>query len=123
MAVLSAWVFAALALVVAAFQLALAVGAPWGHLTNGGRWPGRLPMAMRLAAVAFAALWLGLAWYVLAQGGAVAGPKGPMWPVIGLCGVTMVLNLITPSRAERLIWGPVTVAMVLSVILVTFAAE
>lgn len=34
-----------------AFQLALALGAPWGEYAMGGRYPGRFPPGLRLAAV------------------------------------------------------------------------
>lgn len=35
---------------VAIFQLALVLGAPWGELTLGGRWRGRLPLKIRFIA-------------------------------------------------------------------------
>lgn len=41
-----------MSLVVIAFHVAMICGAPWGHLTMGGRWPGALPPAAR---------WLSLA--------------------------------------------------------------
>ena len=41
---LAALVFGLLSLVVAAFQLALVLGAPWGEFTFGGRWRGALPV-------------------------------------------------------------------------------
>ena len=47
----AAWVFAALTAVVMLFQLALAVGAPWGEFAMGGAFPGVYPPAMRIAAL------------------------------------------------------------------------
>ena len=35
------------------------------------------------------------------------------WIVVGLLALGVVLNLITPSGMERLIWAPVTILMFL----------
>lgn len=40
--IISAYIFSAL-IVVAAFQLALALGAPWGEMAMGGKFTGRFP--------------------------------------------------------------------------------
>ena len=58
---LAALVFAAPAIGVIAFQLALAFGAPWGSYAMGGAFPGRMPPRMRVAAV------VGLAVFVLLE--------------------------------------------------------
>lgn len=112
MAVIAAILFSVLALIIAAFQLALAAGAPWGHLANGGRWPGRLPGGMRILSVLFALIWIALVVLVLNHTGIWSlGITPPLWPALALCVVTTVLNLITPSRPERRLWGPVTLVM------------
>lgn len=94
------------------FQLCLIAGAPWGRLTQGGRHDGALPASGRIAA--------GLSILLLAgMGGAIASAAGlfPGWPgwtgwvAIGVHGLSTVLNWITPSRAERNLWGPVTTLM------------
>jgi len=59
------------------FQLALALGAPWGAMAMGGKFPVRLPSTMRIAALAQA--------------------------------VSAILNMITPSKRERMLWAPVSV--------------
>ena len=53
---ISAHAFTALTGVVIAFQLALVAGAPWGHLTQGGRVEGPLPIGARAVALASAVL-------------------------------------------------------------------
>ena len=74
MVVVAAGIFLTLTAIVAVFQLALAAGMPWGHLTWGGRFPGRLPAGMRAAAVLSAALLVGFATVVCARAG-VAFPE------------------------------------------------
>jgi len=112
----AAFLFGALAAVVAAFHAALALGAPWGKLTWGGKYPGRLPASMRAAAVFSMALLLGFALIVAVRAG-VAWPewhgasKYLVWGVVGYCGLGVIANAITPSRWERILWLPVVVAM------------
>ncbi|HPG60965.1 MAG TPA: hypothetical protein PK586_03090 [Casimicrobium sp.] len=58
---IAALLFVAASCVVGVFQIALALGAPWGELTLGGRWRGSLPLAVRLIpllSVALLALFL-----------------------------------------------------------------
>lgn len=115
---LFATAYAALATLPLAMQLALAVGAPLGRYTVGGRFPGRLPRAWRALALVQAALLLAMAAVVLARAGliGIALPGWTIWPVLGLTLLTTLGNLATPSRPERMLWGPVTVAMSLCLI-------
>jgi hypothetical protein len=113
---LAAWIFAALIAVVALFQLALALGAPWGGLAMGGAFPGTYPPAMRVAALIQIAILGSVALVVLARAGLVLPTWGRpsrwlVWVVVGLLGVGVVLNLITPSPLERLLWGPVAAVL------------
>jgi len=117
-AALAARVFAGLTGVVILFQLALAAGAPWGSYAMGGAFPGTYPPAMRVAALAQVAILGGVALIVLARAGLVlAGwrraSRWMAWAVVGLLAVGVVLNLITPSGMERLIWAPVAVVLFL----------
>lgn len=48
---MAALVFAVAAGGVVAFQIAIALGAPWGEYAMGGATPGRFPPPMRVAAV------------------------------------------------------------------------
>ena len=43
-----AYLFFALSVFIAAFQLALAFGAPLGEFTLGGKYPGKLPPKIRV---------------------------------------------------------------------------
>lgn len=110
--------YAGLAALPTAMQLALAAGAPLGRFTVGGRFPGRLPGPWRALALVQAGMLVGLAGVVLGQAGLI-GPVLPgwaIWPVLGLTLLTTLANLATPSRPERLLWGPVTVVMSLCLI-------
>lgn len=101
----------------ACFQLALAAGAPWGHLAMGGQFPGVLPPAYRWAVAVQAAMLVGMGWIVWrsAMGLHATRPaRGWMWGVVLYCVVAAVLNLATPSVPERRLWGPITVLMTLS---------
>ncbi len=94
------------------FQVCLIAGAPWGRLTQGGRYVGVLPPSGRVAA--------GLSILILAcmaAGIASAAGMAPHWPMwtayvaLGLHVVSTIVNWITPSRAERRLWGPVNTVM------------
>ena len=116
---IAAWIFAGLTGVVVLFQLALALGAPWGSYAMGGAFPGTYPPAMRVAAVVQIAILAGVALVVLARAGLVLPrwrrtSRWLAWGVVGLLGVGVVLNLITPSGLERLIWAPVAVLLFLT---------
>jgi hypothetical protein len=111
-AVFAARLFGLLALVVVLFQLALAAGAPWGALTMGGAFPGRLPAAMRVAAVAQALLLLLLAAIVAARAGLMlprwrTTSRTLVWGVVAVLLLGALLNAMTPSPWERLLWLPV----------------
>jgi hypothetical protein len=111
-AAFAARLFGLLAFVVVLFQLALAAGAPWGALAMGGAFPGRLPAAMRIAAVAQALLLLLLAAIVAARAGLVlprwrVASRKLIWGVAAFLLLGALLNAITPSPWERLLWLPV----------------
>ncbi len=51
------------------FQVALALGAPWGEYAMGGAFPGRFPLRLRVAAAVQAVVLIALAVVVLAFAG------------------------------------------------------
>ena len=103
-------------------QLALVLGAPWGSITLGGRWPGVLPPRMRLAALSQAAILIALAVTALDHGGLlrIGLPPSAIWVTVAVTFVSAVLNNITPSRTERRLWGPVTILMALAALTLAF---
>lgn len=120
MITLAALVHAALSLVVVGFHLALIAGAPLGHLTMGGRWPGRLPVAGRIAAGLSALVMLAMTAVVLDRAGLLALGLPPLagHGVAGFLGLSVALHLATPSAPERRLWLPVILAMAAMVALV-----
>ena len=109
--------FVSLLAVVVLFQLALFLGAPWGHLAMGGRFPGKFPTRMRVAALVQGLLLSLLGVIVLVRAG-MAFPdyyetsKVAIWIVVLILSLSLVMNLLTPSKWERIIWAPVVAALV-----------
>ncbi|MRS12242.1 MAG: hypothetical protein EG823_04120 [Actinobacteria bacterium] len=124
----AALVFAVTTGVVVAFQLALALGAPWGAYAMGGSFPGVFPTPMRVAAVLQAAILVVLALVVLSRAG-VALPQWArpsvwaVWVVVAFSALSLVLNLITPSGGERAIWAPVAAILLGSCVTVATGAR
>ena len=112
----AARIYLALTIVVVAFQLALATGAPWGELTMGGAVRGPLPPAMRAAAVGSAVLLLAFGAVVAARA-ELALPRWRhvsrrlVWVVVAYTWIGVVLNAITPSARERMLWLPVALGL------------
>ena len=112
----AALVFSVLVAIVVLFQLALAASAPWGHLAMGGRHPGRFPPSLRVGAVIQSGLLGLLALVVLGHAGfdvpLVAGwPAWTRWIPVVVSALSLLMNLATPSKAERRLWGPVAAVM------------
>lgn len=75
---------------------------------------GALPPLRRLAAAASGVLLAAMAVAILAAAG--LGPDWPRWTgwgAVAVSGLAAGLNLVTPSEAERRLWGPFTVIMAL----------
>lgn len=120
---IAAQLFITLITITILFQLALALGMPWGHLAMGGRYPGQFPPAMRVAAVVQILILAALGVIVAIRAGLVFPTWFPLstrliWVVVAFCGVSTVLNLITPSKWERIIWAPVNILLLISVLII-----
>ena len=116
----AAWVYAWLTAVICSFHLAMAAGAPWGHLTMGGQWAGVLPNAMRVVAGFNAVLLAGLAAIVLARAGILRFwvPGWAAWFVVGFLVLSVGVHIITPSAAERNLWLPIILVMLVCAVVV-----
>jgi hypothetical protein len=84
----------------------------------GGAFPGVMPPPMRIAAIVQVGVLVAVALVVASRAGSPC-PDGGGRPrpltvaIVGLLGVGVVLNLITPSPMERLIWAPVATVLFL----------
>jgi hypothetical protein len=113
---LAATIFGILITVVVLFQLALAAGMPWGHLAMGGRYPGVFPPAMRIAALVQIGVLALLVLIVLTRAQMIfpawyAVSEKAIWVVAAVSAISLVLNVMTPSKWERILWSPVALLM------------
>lgn len=100
-----------------AFQLALALGAPFGAAAWGGRNPGVLPRSLRIAsAVVGLVIYPILAAVILAAAGLIddawlpLDPTVAMWILTGFFAIGAVVNAISRSPPER-VWAPVSAVL------------
>ena len=113
-----AYLYCALILLVIAFQFGLMLGAPWGEMAMGGKYPGKFPPAMRAAAsiqIFILALFAGV---VLSRAGLMFAnysqlSQWAIWIVVVFSLIGAIMNIITPSKKERLLWAPVAIGLFL----------
>ena len=102
----------------AAFQAALAVGAPLGAHVLGGRQAGRLPVRLRVFSGIAAVILVAAALVVLARGGVIGWPAGlagvlvpATWVIAGFMALNTLGNLASRSRLERTMLAAVTAVL------------
>ncbi len=123
---LAALAYLAGTLLVVGFQIALALGAPWGAYAMGGRFPGRFPPSLRLLALVQAVV-LGLLGLVVASAAGLAGLRLSaelqwlMWLVVALAALSLAMNAASRSPGERRLWVPVASVMLASSLVVALA--
>jgi hypothetical protein len=112
----AAMLYMILAAAVVLFQLALAAGAPWGAYAMAGAFPGRLPASLRVGAALQAVMISAAAVVILARANVVYLRWSRLvhrltWVIVTVMGVSLVLNVMTPSTGERAIWAPVALML------------
>ena len=113
--IIAALIQATISLGVAAFQLSLAAGAPWGEYAMGGQNLGALPTRLRIASAVSAILMLAQCGHYLAQAGIFTpllppGLNGAAnWFWFAFTAIGLVLNSVTRSKKERNLWVPVLI--------------
>jgi hypothetical protein len=126
-ALVAAIVFVTGTAAAAGFQLALALGAPWGGYAMGGVFQGKYPPLMRVAAVGQAGLLVLMALIVLSRAGLVVpdweASSWLVWAVVAFSAVACVLNLLTPNINERRIWAPIAGLMLICSLAVGLTAD
>ncbi len=113
-AVLAAGLF----LLLSAFQVAIAAGAPLGDHVLGGRHPGTLPPRLRMLSAIVAGLLAGFALVILGRAGviglpgAITGVLAPAaWAISAFLVVNTVANLASKSRFERTAFATTTAVL------------
>ena len=114
----AALLYAFMTIIVILFQCALALGAPWGSLAMGGKFPGKYPIKMRIACLPLIAFLISWAVLMAMRAGLLETEASRtlnilVWIVVALNASGAIMNLITPSKWERRIWGPVALLMLL----------
>jgi hypothetical protein len=124
LATISSGFLVATTLIVALFQVALALGAPWGVYAYGGARTGKLPVGFRVNSVVAAAVMVAISGHYLAQLGVFtplldqAGNSVVNWVLVGFTGLAAIANNITRSKLERAAWGVPTILMFIAALFV-----
>lgn len=125
---LAAIVFCFVAGCVVAFQLALALGAPWGAYAMGGAFPARFPPVLRFLAVVQAVV-IGLLALVIASAAGLAAPAlvetmpSLPWVVVAFSAISLGLNALSRSAGERRLWVPVAFVMLVTSLIVALSGN
>jgi hypothetical protein len=108
-------------LAIAAVQVAMAAGAPWGGIAWGGREVGILGGDPRVASAVAAIILAWMALVMLARGGVIRA-EGPVpsrhlgvenWAIAGLMAIDTAGNLASGNLFEQLVVAPMTAALTL----------
>ncbi|WP_339817333.1 hypothetical protein MKZ15_18625 [Paenibacillus sp. FSL R7-0216] len=116
-------IFSSLTSIVILFQIALALGAPWGRFAMGGKYPGRFPIYMRVIALFQAVVLAFLGLIVLSRSELAVNQwyefsLSAVWFVVAFSVLSSIMNLISRSKGERAIWAPVAIVMVITSLIV-----
>ncbi|MFW5785495.1 MAG: hypothetical protein ACOCW1_04845 [Chitinispirillaceae bacterium] len=103
-----------MSIAVAIFQIVLAFGAPLGEFTLGGKYPGKLPVKLRIAAVLQILILLIFTIIVISKSGIAfdflySTAEIGIWVVFAFFIVGSFLNLSSPSKKEKNVMGPLNV--------------
>ena len=114
--------------IVAAFQVGLAFGAPWGDHAYGGRAQttgGVLPPRYRVMSAVAVPILLLASWIVLAKVELVSTDAGwvdwAVWVVFGYLVLNTAGNLASSSKVERYLTGSVTIVTAAATLVVALS--
>lgn len=116
-------VYTVITLIVVIFQICLFFGAPWGQMTMGGKYSGKLPIKFRIFALIQSLLLLFVCLSIIEKVRLTDFLSDfvtdkTVWLAVIIGFVSMVLNTITPSKAERRLWAPVAIIMFASSLII-----
>ncbi|KAI8894519.1 hypothetical protein BC833DRAFT_623879 [Globomyces pollinis-pini] len=109
--------------IVCLFHLALTFGAPWGSVAMGGKYPGVLPMKIRLAILVNQVIYIFFGIVILSRAelilpGFLPASRIIIWIINAFLLLGLFMNMITPSKWERIIWVPILLIMNISCLLI-----
>ncbi len=113
---------------IAAFQAALALGAPLGHAGWGGQ-HARLSSRLRIASAVAAVIWILATLIVLGRAGFEVSPlpdvaeRWGTWILVGLLPVGALMNIASSSPWERYLWAPLALILALLTLVVALNAS
>lgn len=111
-------------LAIAAFQAALALGAPLGYAAWGGTHT-HLPVKLRIASAFAVGIWVLAALIILGRAGFQVSPlpsafaRWGTWILVGVNFLGALMNFASHSNWERFLWAPV--ALILAVLCLVVA--
>lgn len=116
MAVIAAAVATVILAALAALQVCVAAGAPWGRFVWGGRHR-ILPRRLRIGSAASVLLYAVFAGVLLARAGVLPGDSSPVvgvaaWVLFGYFALGVAMNLASRSPVER--WTMTPTCLVLA---------
>jgi hypothetical protein len=103
-------------IVLAAFQAALALGAPLGRAAWGGAYS-QLPPGLRIASALDVAFWILATGVILRRGGfrvpriSPAIARWGTWALVVVLTLSALMNFASSSPWERYLWGPLALIM------------
>lgn len=112
----AAYVFTGLLALAAVFQLALALGAPWGAFAYGGQKKGTLPTGYRLASIGAIVVYAVIAVIGLDRAGVIdvlpeVISQVGIWVAFGFFALGVIMNGISRSKPERYTMTPVVLVL------------
>jgi hypothetical protein len=127
LATISAGFLVVTTFIVCLFQIALALGAPWGAYAYGGARTGKLPVGFRINSVVAAVVMVAISGHYLAQLGVFtplldpAGNSVVNWVLVAFTGLSAIANNITRSKLERAVWAIPTILMFIAALIVALS--
>ena len=106
----------------AALQVLVALGLPFGHFVWGGQHK-VLPTRLRIASVVSVVLYAAIAAVLLSRAGVIPGGDSTFvlittWVLFGYFALGILMNAISRSRPERFTMTPVTIALALATLII-----
>lgn len=118
--------FVLISVIVTLFQFALALGAPLGSYTLGGKFEKSIPKKMRwLPIVQVIILWF-FVYIVLNKAEIISTLPNivssvVIWIVCLFFLLGSLANLSSPSKPERILWGPINVLTFVAILLLAIS--